>query len=126
MLCEGKLQKRNESFSESYYIMNQKINGAIVSNYNSDIARPYHAAIRGENDFVAFLSFLQKDTPITDKDKPTFLSVIKYIFTSEKPADSMKTNTYGNEVKNSRWLELYLKGMPSASGQFLVYPQIYE
>ncbi len=126
MICEGKSLKRNENFSESYYIMNQKINGALVSNYNSDIARPYHATIRGENDFVAFISFLQKDNPISDKEKPTFFSVIKYIFSSEKPADSMKTNTYGNEVKNSRWLELYLKGMPSASGQFLVYPQIYE
>lgn len=126
ILCEGKLQKRNETFSESYYIMNQKINGAVVSNFNSDVARPYHAAIRGENDFIAFISFLQKDNPIAEKDKPTFLSVIKYIFSSEKPADSMKTNTYGNEVKNNRWLEQYLKGMPSASGQFLVYPQIYE
>ena len=64
LICDGQTRREKLHVTENYYVLNQKLpNGQILDNA-SEVNRPFFVSIRGENDFVSFLSDLSDSQQI--------------------------------------------------------------
>jgi hypothetical protein len=98
LLCEGSPQKHPYEFVENYYILNQNTKGGIALNPNSSKNRPFYAAIRGDSDFVSFLSLMQKDF---------------------KLPDNFEADYRNQEFLMDRSGAFFLKNLPGSPGQYI-------
>lgn len=98
LLCEGTLQQKPFEFIENYYILNQNIRGGAALNPNSSKNRPFYAAIRGDSDFVSFLSLTQKDFKLPESYAPDFRN---------------------RELLMDRSGAFFLKNLPGSPGQYV-------
>jgi hypothetical protein len=64
MICDGAPRGRPLRISENYYVLNQKLPAAQIMDNASDKNRPFFVTLRGEGDFVTFLSYLHNSTEI--------------------------------------------------------------
>jgi hypothetical protein len=99
IICEGTTTGKPLKFNENYYILNQVMPAeAQVVDTSATQNRPLFMAIRGDEDFSQFISFVHKGGAIPE---------------------SLQSEFQIKELMNVRQKSLFLRGLPGSPGQFI-------
>ena len=72
MICDGALRGEKFQKTESYYVLNQRLFGTQILDLAADSSRAFYMSLRGETDFVRFLSYLQSSEAMPSGFEPEF------------------------------------------------------